>query len=120
MYLYKGFLFQLAKALCLSAIVTEAAFPSIESQGPLPPSVLFLLVMFRTPGDLSGMVTEAYRRPLFSAQSQTLPISCTILLVMLGTPGNLIKPSSGLLSVAPTDFRNRCSETFRMFTEMLL
>ena len=53
LYSYKVFLSQLVKALCLSKIVTEAPFPSIESQGlPSLPPVLFLLVMLRTPGNL--------------------------------------------------------------------
>ena len=37
---YTGFLSQLVKALCLSEIVTEASFPSTESQGPPTPCII--------------------------------------------------------------------------------
>ena len=56
---------QLAKALCLSEIATEAPFPSPVSRTPLS-VVLFLLVMFRTPDNLikpgSGPLPELVRQ----------------------------------------------------------
>ena len=47
------------KVLCLSEIVTKASFPSTESEGlpPAPHPVLFLLVMFRMPSNLSELAT---------------------------------------------------------------
>ena len=95
-YGYKGFISQLVKIICLSEIIAGAPFPSTESQGLLPlPPVLLPLVMFRTPGNFSKIVTEA---PFLSPVSRTLPSFCAMLLVILGTPGNLTKPSSGLQS----------------------
>ena len=56
MYSYKDLLSQLVKAFCLSGIVTDTPFPSM---GPPFSPVQVPPVMFRTPGSLSEIVTEA-------------------------------------------------------------
>ena len=57
---YKGFLSQLAKVLCLSEIIAEAPFPSIESQGlPSLLPVLFQLMMLEHSAILSNQAQDS-------------------------------------------------------------
>ena len=94
MHSYKVLLSQLVKALCLSEIVTQAPFPSTESQG-LPSSCSILACDVWNTGNLSDIVTEA---PLSCCNLQHSPPSVLFLLVIFRTPGNLSKPGLRLLS----------------------
>ena len=59
MYSYKDFLSQLVKALCLSDIVIEGPFPSIESQGPAHPSCKIPACHVLTPHRLSEILRKS-------------------------------------------------------------